>query len=67
MCLCGIGFGISQSVTFTLVMIIAQLSSYGTARALWNWMAHRRPRVLSAVMPQVVGLARLAARCQHPC
>ena len=36
MCLCGIGFGIGQSVTLALIDDHAQLSSYGTARALWN-------------------------------
>ncbi len=36
MCLFGIGFGISQNVTFALMIDRAPVSSYGTASALWN-------------------------------
>jgi MFS family permease len=36
MCLFGIGFGISQNVTFALLVDRAPVSGYGTASALWN-------------------------------
>ncbi len=36
MCLFGIGFGISQNVTFALLIDRAPVSGYGTASALWN-------------------------------
>ena len=36
MCLFGIGFGISQNVTFALMIDRAPVSGYGTASALWN-------------------------------
>ena len=36
MCLFGIGFGISQNVTFTLMVDRAPAGGYGTASALWN-------------------------------
>jgi MFS family permease len=36
MCLFGIGFGISQNVTFVLMIDRAPVSGYGTASALWN-------------------------------
>ena len=36
MCLFGIGFGISQNVTFALMIDRAPASGYGTASALWN-------------------------------
>ena len=36
MCLFGIGFGISQNVTFALMIERAPVSGYGTASALWN-------------------------------
>jgi MFS family permease len=36
MCLFGIGFGISQNATFTLMIDRAPVSGYGTASALWN-------------------------------
>jgi MFS family permease len=36
MCLFGIGFGIAQNVTFTVMIDRAPGSGYGTASALWN-------------------------------
>ena len=36
MCLFGVGFGISQNVTFALMIDRAPASGYGTASALWN-------------------------------
>lgn len=36
LCLFGIGFGISQNVTFALLIDRAPVSGYGTASALWN-------------------------------
>ncbi len=36
MCLFGIGFGISQNVTFAVMIDRAPVSGYGTASALWN-------------------------------
>ena len=36
MCLFGIGFGITQNVTFALMIDRAPASGYGTASALWN-------------------------------
>jgi MFS family permease len=36
LCLFGIGFGISQNVTFTLLIDRVPVSGYGTASALWN-------------------------------
>ena len=36
MCLFGIGFGISQNVTFALMIDRVPVSGYGTASALWN-------------------------------
>ena len=36
MCLFGVGFGISQNVTFALLIDRAPVSGYGTASALWN-------------------------------
>src|SRR5258708_7502097 len=36
MCLFGIGFGITQNVTFALLIDRAPVSGYGTASALWN-------------------------------
>ena len=36
MCLFGIGFGISQNVTFALMIDRVPASGYGTASALWN-------------------------------
>jgi MFS family permease len=36
MCLFGIGFGITQNVTFALMIDRAPVSGYGTASALWN-------------------------------
>src|SRR6266571_1030978 len=36
LCLFGIGFGISQNATFTLMIDRAPVSGYGTASALWN-------------------------------
>ncbi len=36
MCLFGIGFGIIENVTFTLLIDRAPISGYGTASALWN-------------------------------
>ena len=36
MCLFGIGFGITQNVTFTLMIDRAPVSGYGTASALWS-------------------------------
>src|SRR5436190_16273175 len=36
MCLFGIGFGIAQNVTFTVMIDRAPAGGYGTASALWN-------------------------------
>ena len=36
MCLFGIGFGISENVTFTLLIDRAPIAGYGTASVLWN-------------------------------
>jgi MFS family permease len=36
MCLFGIGFGITQNVTFSLMIDRAPVAGYGTASALWN-------------------------------
>jgi MFS family permease len=36
MCLSGIGFGISQNVTFALMIDRAPVTGDGTASALWN-------------------------------
>jgi MFS family permease len=36
MCLFGTGFGISQNVTFALMIDRAPVSGYGTASAMWN-------------------------------
>ena len=36
MCLFGIGFGITQNVTFALMIDRAPVAGYGTASALWN-------------------------------
>jgi MFS family permease len=36
MCLFGLGFGVCQNVTFTLMIDRAPASGYGTASALWN-------------------------------
>ncbi len=36
MCLFGIGFGISENVSFALMIERAPVSGYGTASALWN-------------------------------
>ena len=36
MCLFGIGFGITQNVTFALLIDRAPVTGYGTASALWN-------------------------------
>jgi MFS family permease len=36
MCLFGIGFGISQNVTFAVMIDRAPVSGYGTVSALWN-------------------------------
>jgi MFS family permease len=36
MCLFGIGFGISQNVTFALMIDRVPVSGYGTASAVWN-------------------------------
>ena len=36
MCLFGVGFGISQNVTFALMIDRAPAAGYGTASALWN-------------------------------
>ena len=36
MCLFGIGFGITQNVTFALMIDRAPVTGYGTASALWN-------------------------------
>jgi MFS family permease len=36
MCLFGVGFGVTQNVTFALMIDRAPVSGYGTASALWN-------------------------------